>query len=58
MSMFLLTTAFGAVMGGIISPLAVDPTLLWMYIGLAMVALVAGVFFWRTFKHLNDFEDS
>ncbi|KJY00235.1 MFS peptide transporter Ptr2 like protein [Zymoseptoria brevis] len=57
MSMFLLTTAIGALMGGIISPLAVDPTLLWMYIGLVVVALVGGVFFWRTFKHLNDFED-
>lgn len=57
MSMFLLTTAFGAAMGGAISPLAVDPTLLWMYLGLAVVAFVAGMVFWRMFRHLNHSGD-
>lgn len=58
MSLYLLTNAFGAALGGAISPFAVDPQLLWMYIGLAAACFVAGCSFWALFHKLNESEDA
>jgi POT family proton-dependent oligopeptide transporter len=57
MSMFLLTTAFGAALGIALSGVSVDPKLVWMYTGIAVSAFIAGVSFWFLFKHFNAQED-
>jgi dipeptide/tripeptide permease len=57
MSMFLLTTAFGAALGTALSSVSVDPKLVWMYTGIAISAFIAGVVFWFLFKHFNAQED-
>jgi len=57
MSLFLLTTAFGAALGAAISPLARDPNLTGLYIGLAISSLVGGCVFWRLFNKYNRTED-
>jgi POT family proton-dependent oligopeptide transporter len=57
MSMFLLTTAFGAALGAIISPFAKDPDLFWVYSGLAAVCFGSGWVFWYCFRGMNDVED-
>jgi len=57
-SLFLFTTAVGAAMAGALSGTAVDPNLVWMYSGLALVAFVAGLLFWRIYSPLNKLEDS
>ncbi|OCK83738.1 di/tri peptide transporter 2 [Lepidopterella palustris CBS 459.81] len=58
MSMFLLTSAFGSALGAALSPTAVDPKLMWMYIGLAVACLVAGLIFWAIFSRYNKTEES
>jgi proton-dependent oligopeptide transporter, POT family len=57
MSMFLLTTAFGAALGTALSSVSVDPKLVWMYTGIAIAAFIAGWVFWVLFKHYNAQED-
>jgi dipeptide/tripeptide permease len=49
MSLFLLTSAGGSVLGACVSPVARDPWLGWMYGGLAVLVGGTGVAFWRTF---------
>ncbi|QIW95976.1 hypothetical protein AMS68_001494 [Peltaster fructicola] len=58
MSLYLLTTAFGAALGAALSPTAVDPYLLWMYTGLAAACLTAGILFWICYKRYNATEES
>lgn len=55
--MFLLTSAFGSAIGIALSPTAEDPKLMWMYIGLAISAVIAGAIFWLLFKQYNDTEE-
>jgi POT family proton-dependent oligopeptide transporter len=57
MSMFLLTTAFGAALSIALSSVSVDPKLVWMYTGISVAAFIAGVIFWFLFKHYNYQED-
>jgi dipeptide/tripeptide permease len=57
MSMFLLTTAFGAALGTALSGLSVDPKLVWLYTGIAISAFIAGWVFWFLFNHFNSQED-
>lgn len=54
MSMFLLTSAFGSALGMLLAPMAKDPRLVWMYSGLALIAAIAGVAFYWTFKGLDQ----
>jgi len=54
MSLFLLTSAGGSALGILIAPLARDPHLQWLYFGLALIAGVAGVVFYRMFKGVDD----
>lgn len=58
MSIFLLTNAFGALLGMAISPVAKDPNLTWMYIGLCVGSFIAGIVFWILFRKYNAAEDS
>jgi len=57
MSMFLLTTAFGAALSIALSSVSVNPKLVWMYTGISIAAFVAGVVFWISFRHYNKQED-
>jgi dipeptide/tripeptide permease len=54
MSLFLLTSAGGSALGILIAPLARDPHLQWLYFGLAIIAAVAGLIFYRMFKNVDD----
>ena len=58
MAMFLLTSAGGAAMGAALAPTAVDPKLVWMYAGLAVACLVAGLVFWALFRRYNRNEEA
>ncbi|RDW71679.1 hypothetical protein BP5796_07713 [Coleophoma crateriformis] len=51
MSLFLLTTAGGSVLGMLIAPFANDPYLVWMYLGLATLCFVSGAVFWVLFRN-------
>ncbi|KAL0254787.1 peptide transporter ptr2 [Diplodia seriata] len=54
MALYLLTTALGAMIGGLISPFARDPLLVGLYGGLAVACSVTAVVFWKMFKMYND----
>ena len=56
-SMYLLTNAFGAALGIALTPVAKDPEVQWMYIGLACASLVTAAVFWALFRGLNRRED-
>ncbi|KAF2005805.1 peptide transporter PTR2-A [Amniculicola lignicola CBS 123094] len=56
MSLFLLTSAGGSAMGILIAPMAKDPHLVWMYGALALIAFVAGGFFFKCFRGLDTKE--
>jgi proton-dependent oligopeptide transporter, POT family len=48
-AVFLLMTAAGAMIGAAIAPLARDPRLVGMYLGLAVTSAGAGMVFWWVF---------
>jgi POT family proton-dependent oligopeptide transporter len=56
-AIYLLTNAFGAAMGEALTPLAYDPAILWVFLGLGVVSFGAGWVFWVLFRHLNEMED-
>ncbi|KAF4536348.1 Peptide transporter Ptr2-a protein [Lasiodiplodia theobromae] len=57
MALFLLTTALGAVIGGLISPFARDPLLVGLYGGLAVACAVTAGVFWGIFRRYDGVED-
>ena len=56
-SIYLFTTAFGAILGIALTSVAADPTVQWMYLGLGITATVTAGIFWTLFHHLNAKED-
>jgi len=54
MSLFLLTSAGGSLLGILIAPFAKDPYLHWLYFGLAITALITGYIFHRLFKSVEE----
>ena len=58
MAIFLLQSAFGSALGVLLAPFAEDPNMVWMYTGLCIATILAGGFFWVSFKHLNATEES
>ena len=56
LALFLGTISLGAVLGIIISPLAVDPKVRIMYAGLAVVTLIDSLIFWVCLKKYNKIE--
>ncbi|KAI9756839.1 MAG: hypothetical protein M4579_003675 [Chaenotheca gracillima] len=56
-ALYLLTNAFGSAIGEALSPVAADPSVLWMYTGLAVASFATGIIFWIIFHHLNERED-
>ena len=57
MALFLLTSALGAALGGVIAPFARDPGLVSFYGWLAVATLSSGVAFWVLFRKFNALED-
>lgn len=56
-SMYLLTNAFGSAIGEALTPVAYDPAILWMFVGLACASFSVGVLFFILFRHLNAKEE-
>ncbi|KAF7925216.1 hypothetical protein BELL_1084g00020 [Botrytis elliptica] len=56
-AMFLLTNAFGFAICQAFIPLVGNPTILWMFVGLACGSFVAGIVFWICYHKLDDQED-
>ena len=51
LSVLLFTSAIGSALNFALIPVTVNPRLLWMYVSLAIVALVVGIVFYITFRH-------
>jgi POT family proton-dependent oligopeptide transporter len=56
-SMYLLTNAFGSAIGEALTPVAYDPAILWMFVGLACASFAAGLIFFACFYKLNAKEE-
>ncbi|KAF9261642.1 PTR2-domain-containing protein [Marasmius fiardii PR-910] len=57
MSIFLFTSALGAALSQAFLPLVKDPLLIWNYAAAAIIATVAGIGFWISFRKLDLQED-
>ncbi|KAF9269358.1 PTR2-domain-containing protein [Marasmius fiardii PR-910] len=57
MSIFLFTSAVAAALGEAFVALSTDPLLVWNYGSMAVLAFVAGLLFWITFRKLDMRED-
>ncbi|EKG17722.1 Oligopeptide transporter [Macrophomina phaseolina MS6] len=57
MALYLLTTAVGALIGGLVSPVARDPLLVALYAGLAVACIVTAGIFWRVFRRYDEDAD-
>lgn len=53
MSLFLLTSAGGSILGMAIAPFARDPHLDWFYFGLGSIAALTSCIFWRVFRNVQ-----
>lgn len=53
MSVFLLTTAGGAMLGALVSPFAEDPSIVGLYLGLGAACAVVGCVFWGLYRGLD-----
>lgn len=53
MSLFLLTSAGGSLLGILVAPWAKDPYLVWMYAGFAIMCLGTGAVFWLLFRGVD-----
>ncbi|KAF7946917.1 uncharacterized protein EAE97_004166 [Botrytis byssoidea] len=56
-AMFLLTNAFGFAICQAFIPLVGNPTILWMFVGLACGSFGAGIVFWICYHKLDEQED-
>lgn len=54
MSLFLLTSAGGSILGVLIAPWAKDPYLVWMYLAFCTMCFITGIVFWRLFRGYDD----
>lgn len=56
-SMYLLTNAFGSAIGEALTPVAYDPAILWMFVGLACASFSTGCLFFLLFRRFNAIEE-
>jgi len=56
-SMYLLTNAFGSAIAESLVSTTGDPSIMWMYTGLAVASFATGILFWVLFHNLNARED-
>jgi dipeptide/tripeptide permease len=54
MSMFLFNTALAAALGEVLTPVTVDPHLIWVWGGLAIALAAQTVVFWFSYRGMND----
>lgn len=54
MSMFLFNTALAAALGEVLTPVTVDPHLIWVWGGLAIALAAQTVIFWWSYRGMND----
>ena len=57
-SLYLLTNAFGSAIGEALVPVAYDPAILWMFVGLCISSFIAGIFIYVVFGRLNKTEEA
>ncbi|KAK2757589.1 hypothetical protein FQN54_004558 [Arachnomyces sp. PD_36] len=57
-SMYLLTNAFGSAIGMALTPVAYDPAIIWMFVGLCGASFSAGIIFYLVFHKLNAREEA
>jgi POT family proton-dependent oligopeptide transporter len=57
MSLFLFMSAISSAIGEAFVALSTDPLLVWNYGAMAVLAFVAGIGFWFSFRHLDSQED-
>ena len=57
MAVNLFMSSISAAIGQAFTPLSGDPLLVWNYTVVACIALVGGIAFWFTFRHLDSEED-
>lgn len=57
-SMYLLTNAFGSAISEALVSVAVDPKILWMYVGICIASALTGTVFFIVFHHLNAQEEA
>lgn len=57
MSLFLLTSAGGSILGILIAPWAKDPYLVWMYLAFTTMCFVTGGLFWCLFRGYDTPKD-
>jgi POT family proton-dependent oligopeptide transporter len=50
--------AFGPAIGIALTPVTVDPKLLWLYTGLAITTFITSCIFWVLFRKYNRTEES
>ncbi|EGW30914.1 uncharacterized protein SPAPADRAFT_72814 [Spathaspora passalidarum NRRL Y-27907] len=55
-SLFLVTNAFGAVLGIALSSTSKNPKMVWTYTGIGIGCFIAGCCFWLIFHHYNNKE--
>ncbi|EAS36090.3 MFS peptide transporter Ptr2 [Coccidioides immitis RS] len=55
--LFLLTNAFGSAIGLALTPVAYDPVIIWMFVGLCGASVTTAGIFWYLFHGLNKQED-
>ncbi|CAD6574889.1 MAG: hypothetical protein ASARMPRED_006965 [Alectoria sarmentosa] len=56
MAMFLFNTALGTALGEVLTPVTVDPHLIWVWAGLAIALAVQTVIFYWTYKGMDNDE--
>lgn len=57
-SFYLLTNAFGSAIGEALTPVAYDPAILWMFVGLCMSSFIAGIIIYVVFGRLDETEEA
>lgn len=57
MSLYLLTNAFGALIGISLGPVSVAKKMVWTFGSLGVSCFVTGIIFWLLFRHYNRYEE-
>lgn len=52
-----LTAGLGSAFGMALSPVAIDPKVLYMYVGLAAAMITSAPFFWAVFKKYDKVDE-
>lgn len=56
-SLFLITNAFGSLIGILLGPVSIPSKMVWTFGSLGVSCFLAGASFWLLFRHYNRFEE-